>query len=161
MRLSDDAVLTLYPVEAYGHRWIGVVLPEGLWPVKAVAFSRHAEIVHSAPFVGGSPGSRQVFFLTWLPPGDDGPSRITKLIRDGGTSLVLHIGPWGTASSGTAISGYFRSTIFPVAPSRVVADYRAPYPWRSRGLPDTSSWSCRTAPCDGYRWFEALDWGSR
>jgi len=32
MRLSDGAVLNLYPVEAYGHSWIGLVLPEGLWP---------------------------------------------------------------------------------------------------------------------------------
>jgi len=100
MRLSDDAILNLYPVEAYGHWWIGVVLPEGLWPVKAVAFSRHAEIVHSVPFVSGFPGSRQVFFLTWLPPGDDGPSRMTKLIRGGGTSLVLHTGPWGNCLVG-------------------------------------------------------------
>jgi hypothetical protein len=76
------------------------VLPEGLWPVKAVAFSKDAEIVHSVPFVGGSPGSSQVFFLTWLPPSDDGPSRMTKLVRGGGTSLVLRTGPWGNCLVG-------------------------------------------------------------
>ena len=100
MRLSDGAVLNLYPVEAYGHRWIGIVLPEGLWPVKAVAFSRHTEIVHSVPFVGGSADDRKVAFLTWLPPGDDGPRRMTKLIRGGGISLVLHTGPWGNCLVG-------------------------------------------------------------
>src|SRR5262245_58352128 len=107
MRLSDGAVLNLYPVEAYGHRWIGLVLPEGLWPVKAVAFSRNTEIVHSVPFVGEFAGDRKVGFLTWLPPGDDGPRRMTKLIRGGGESLVLHTGPWGNCLVGSGMLRMF------------------------------------------------------
>ena len=107
MRLSNGAVLNLYPVEAFSHRWIGVVLPEGLWPVKAVAFSRDSEIAHSVPFVGGISGDHEAAFLTWLPPGDDGPRRMTRLIRGGGMSLVLHTGPWGNCLVGDGVMWSF------------------------------------------------------
>lgn len=96
MRLSDGVVLNLRPVEAYGRHWIGIVLPRRLAPVKVVAYSRDAEIAHSVPFVGGNfGGSPDIEFLSWLPPGDDGPRRMTKVVRGGGLTFVLHAGPWG------------------------------------------------------------------
>jgi hypothetical protein len=42
-------VLILHPVKVLGHKWIGVVLPPGLGPVKAVAYSREAELAHAIP----------------------------------------------------------------------------------------------------------------
>lgn len=93
LRLSDGAVLILHPVEAFGHKWIGVVLPPGLGPVKAVAYSREAELAHAVAFHDTK--FRQYDFLSWLPPGDDGPDRMTKVIRGGGRTLMLHTGPWG------------------------------------------------------------------
>jgi hypothetical protein len=93
LRLSDGAVMILHPVEVFGHKWIGVVLPSGLGPVKAVAYSRDAELAHAVPFHDTK--FRDYEFLTWLPPGDEGPSRMTKVIRGGGRTAVLHAGPWG------------------------------------------------------------------
>lgn len=96
MRLSDGVVVHLYPVEAFGHRWIGIVLPAALTPVEAVAYSGHRELAHAVPYVGPAPSaSPEIAFLSWLPPGNDGPARMTKVVRGGGLSLVLRSGPWG------------------------------------------------------------------
>lgn len=96
MRLSDGVVVHLHPVKAFGHRWIGIVLPSALTPVEAVAYSGHRELVHAVPYVGPAPGaSPEIAFLSWLPPGDDGPVRMTKRVRSDGLSLVLRSGPWG------------------------------------------------------------------
>jgi hypothetical protein len=98
LRLSDGAVVVLHPVEVFGHLWIGVILPPGLGPAKAVAYSRSAELAHSIPFhdtVGDRYG-----FLSWLPAGDEGPRRMTKVVRGGGLTLVLHTGPWGNWLTG-------------------------------------------------------------
>jgi hypothetical protein len=95
MRLSDGVVLNLRPVEAFGRRWIGIVLPSRPTPVKVVAYTRQAEIARSVPFVGYLAGEPDIEFLTWLPPGDDGPSRATKVISGADMTLVLHVGPWG------------------------------------------------------------------
>ena len=93
LRLSDGFVLILHPVKALGHKWIGVVLPPGLGPVKAVAYSRGAELAHAVAFHDMK--FRDYEFLSWLSPGNDGPSRMTKVIRGGGRTLILHTGPWG------------------------------------------------------------------
>jgi hypothetical protein len=98
LRLSDGVVLILHPVEAFGHRWIGFVLPDGLAPVKAVAYSEEAELAHSVPF--NDTIARESFFLSWLPAGDEGPSRMTKAIRSGGRRLILRTGPWGNCLVG-------------------------------------------------------------
>lgn len=98
LRLSDRAVLILRPVEVFGHRWIGVVLPAGLAPEKAVVYSREKELAHAVPFHDTS--LREYEFLTWLPAGDEGPNRMTKVIRGGGRTLVLHTGPWGNCLVG-------------------------------------------------------------
>lgn len=96
MRLSDRVVIRLHPVEAFGHRWIGIMLPSALTPVEAVAYSGRRELAHAVPYVGPAPDSSQkIAFLSWLPPGDDGPPRLTKTVRGGGWSLVLRSGPWG------------------------------------------------------------------
>jgi len=101
MRLTDGVVLNLRPVEAFGRRWIGIVLPGALASAKVVAYSKHAELAHSVPYVGPYiGGSRDIEFLSWLPPGDDGPSRMTKTVRGGGTTWVLHTGPWGNVLVG-------------------------------------------------------------
>ncbi|HKR67907.1 MAG TPA: hypothetical protein VJT16_03620 [Streptosporangiaceae bacterium] len=98
LRLSDGVVLILHPVEAFGHKWIGIVMPAGLAPVKAVAYARDRELAHSVPF-DDNVGGRNFDFMSWLPAGDDGPSRMTKVIRGGGLKLVLHTGPWGNCLS--------------------------------------------------------------
>jgi hypothetical protein len=100
VRLSDGAALNLRPVEAYGRRWIGLVLPSSLFPVRAVAFSRQAEIAHSVPFIDRIGDDPAPYFLTWLPPGDKGPRRVTKMVSGGGRTLVLHTGPWGNCLVG-------------------------------------------------------------
>lgn len=97
MRLTSGAVLNLHPVEAFGRRWVGIVLPAGLVPAEVVAYSRHSAIAHSVAYTGagvGRPGPG-IEFLSWLPPGDGGPRRATKVIRGGGWTMVLHAGPWG------------------------------------------------------------------
>ncbi len=93
LRLSDGVVLILHPVQAFGHRWIGFVLPPRLTPAKVTVYSRAAELAHSVPF--HDTNSREDFFLSWLPAGDEGPSRMTKVIRGGGRTLILRTGPWG------------------------------------------------------------------
>ena len=108
MRLADGAVLNLRPVAAYGHRWFGVVLPPRLAPATVVAYSRHAEIAHSVPFVGGDLGGYpQIDYLSWLQPGDAGPARARKVVRGAGQSLVLHAGPWGNVLTGSDESWSF------------------------------------------------------
>ena len=105
LRLSDGAVLVLRPVEMLGRRWIGLILPPGLAPAKAVAYSRSAELAHSIPFhstVGG-----EYDFMSWLPAGDEGPSRMTKSVHGGGATLVLHTGPWGNCLVGQGTSWSF------------------------------------------------------
>jgi hypothetical protein len=124
MRLYDGAVLNLYPVEAYGRRWIGVALPDGLWPTKAVAYSSRTEIAHFVPFVGGIIGNREVGFLTWLPPADDGPRRMAKVIRGVGLTLVLHSGPWGNCLVGEGQTWSFPLDYHPSGASRAAADSR-------------------------------------
>jgi hypothetical protein len=140
MRLYDGAVLNLYPVEAYGRRWIGVALPDGLWPTKAVAYSSRTEIAHSVPFVGGIIGNREVGFLTWLPPADDGPRRMAKVIRGVGLTLVLHSGPWGNCLVGEGQTWSFPLDYHPSGASRAAADSRELSQWHSRGQPATSNW---------------------
>ena len=98
LRLSDGVVLILRPVQAFGRRWIGIVLPPGLAPVKAVAYARDRELAHSVPFKDNV-GARNFDFMSWLPAGDEGPSRMTKVVRGGGLRLVLRTGPWGNCLS--------------------------------------------------------------
>jgi hypothetical protein len=96
MRLSDGAVIDLHPVRAFGHRWIGVVLPPTLAPVEAIAYSGRRELTHAVPYVRiGADGTPDIWFMSWLRPGEAGPARTTKLVRGAGLSLVLHTGPWG------------------------------------------------------------------
>jgi hypothetical protein len=98
LRLSDGVVLILHPVRAFGHRWIAVALPPALAPVKAVAYSREAELAHAVPFHDTQ--AREYAFLSWLSAGDEGPSRMTKVIHGGGRTLVLRTGPWGNCLDG-------------------------------------------------------------
>jgi hypothetical protein len=98
LRLSDGVVLILRPVQAFGHKWIGIVMPAGLAPVKAVAYGRDRELAHSVPF-DDNVGGRNYDFMSWLPAGDEGPSRMTKVVRGGGMTLVLRTGPWGNCLS--------------------------------------------------------------
>jgi hypothetical protein len=101
MRLSDGALIDLHPVRAFGHRWIGVVLPPALTPVEARAYAGRRELAHAVPYVGNGPGSTpEIEFLAWLPPGDSGPARRTNLVRGAGMNLVLHSGPWGNVLRG-------------------------------------------------------------
>ena len=101
MRLSDGAVIDLHPVRAFGHRWIGVVLPPTLTPVEALAYSGRRELSHAVPYVRNNPdGTPDIWFMSWLRPGDAGPARTTKLVRGAGMSLVLHTGPWGNVLLG-------------------------------------------------------------
>jgi len=96
IRLSDGVPIDLHPVRAFGHRWIGVVLPPALTPVEARVYAGRRELTHAVPYVRDDPdGTPKIEFLSWLRPGDDGPTRMTKLVRGAGMSLVLHTGPWG------------------------------------------------------------------
>jgi len=101
MRMSDGFVINLRPVRAFGHRWIGIVLPAALAPVDAVAYSGHREVGHSVPYVGpGVDTTPAIAFLSWLPPGDRGPARTTKVVSGGGLRMVLHSGPGGNVLIG-------------------------------------------------------------
>ena len=137
LRLSDGVVLILRPVAAFGHRWIGVVLPPGLAPVKAVAYSRTSELAHSVPFKFDL-GVWEYDFLTWLPAGDNGPSRATKVVRGGGLALVLRTGPWGNCLIGGGWrAGRSRLTTIRMARSREATGCHGQCRWHSRGRPGT------------------------
>jgi hypothetical protein len=103
-RLSDGAVLGLRPVGAYGRRWIALVVPDQLSVSELIVYSARGEIAHSVPFLYGS--NREPHFYTWLPPGDPGPARSTRLLN---SSVVpgqwLHVGPWGTCFMENSDSG--------------------------------------------------------
>ncbi|SRR6266702_883308 len=78
-----------------------------------------------ALLVGGNfDGVPDIEFPTWLPPGDDGPQQMTKVVRRGGWTLVLHTGPWGTSSSVSLKDGRSRSMTIPTVRSRAAADFR-------------------------------------
>ena len=101
MRLSDGVTVDLLPVGAFGHRWIGIVLPATLVPVDAVAYAGRRQLGHSVPYVGpGFETTPGIAFLSWLPPGDRGPARRTKIVSGGGLRLVLYSGPWGNVLVG-------------------------------------------------------------
>lgn len=94
-RLSDGAVLGLRPVGAYGRRWIALVLPDKLSVAELIAYSARGEIAHSVPILWDP--DRAPRFYSWLPPGNPGPARSTRLLNP---SVVpgqrLYVGPWGT-----------------------------------------------------------------
>jgi len=85
VRLSNGTVVRLRPVEAYGRRWIGLVLPDGLSVAMVTVYTggsvRGVELAHSVPWRGE--------FYSWLPPGDPGPRPVTKAIN---RAVV----PWAT-----------------------------------------------------------------
>jgi hypothetical protein len=91
--LSDQIVLHLRPVTAYGRRWIGLVFPAGVKVVKVTAYSGAAQLAHTTPFVADDGNYN---FLTWLGPGETGPAIVTKAIS---RKIVpgdrLYVGPWG------------------------------------------------------------------
>jgi hypothetical protein len=119
MRLSDG-VVDLHPVEAFGHRWIGIVLPAALTPVEAVAYAGRREVGHSVPYVGPTDeaGNPPVIeFLSWLAPGDRGPVRATKTVSGAGLSLVLHSGPWGNVVVGPGAGADFPLGFRPDGPA--------------------------------------------
>jgi hypothetical protein len=93
-RLSDGDVVRLWPVTAYGRRWIGLVLPDGVSVDKVTAYSGSREIAHSVPYIAAY---GRYSFLTWLRPGDPGPARATRVVD---ATVVpgdmLNVGPWGT-----------------------------------------------------------------
>jgi hypothetical protein len=96
MRMSDGVVLELHPVEVFGHRWMGLVLPASVTPLEAIVYDGRKEIGHAVPYVGPGPGDTQlVDFTGWLPPGVKGPPERRQVLRGGGMRLVLHSGPWG------------------------------------------------------------------
>lgn len=93
VRLSDGDLVKLRPVTAYGRHWIGLVLPEGLLVAKVTAYSGGREIAHSVPYVAAD---GHYNFLTWLPPGDPGPARVTKVVDAAVVpGDMLYVGPWG------------------------------------------------------------------
>jgi hypothetical protein len=101
MRMSDGVVLVLDPVEVFGHRWIGLMLPGSLTPVEAIAYAGRKEVGHAVPYVGpGAGGTPTVEFNDWLPPGVTGPPERIQVVRGGGMTLVLHSGPWGNCLVG-------------------------------------------------------------
>lgn len=92
VRLSDGDLAKIRPVRAYGRPWIGLVIPDGVTAGLVTAYAGDAEFAHSTPFV--DQGGYQ--FLSWLPPGDAGPARSTKVVSatiEPGASL--YTGPWG------------------------------------------------------------------
>lgn len=90
---SDGAILRLYPVRAFGSRWIAVAVPPPLRLLEVIAYAGKAEIEHSGPFLDFNDAYQ---FLSWLPPGDDGPARKSTALRAGGVTFTVHTGPWGS-----------------------------------------------------------------
>jgi hypothetical protein len=93
VRLSDGVIIDLRPATAYERHWVGLVMPVGATITMVTAYAHGKPIAHSTPFVGAD-GNYD--FLTWLPPGVNGPAIATK---DIGPRVVpgdqLYVGPWG------------------------------------------------------------------
>jgi hypothetical protein len=93
--LNSGQKLTLYPVRAASHRWVGLLLPLGVYVTTETAYSGRTELGHMVTF-SGEP-------VSWLSPGQSGPA-----VRSGpvGTGFVpfhsrirwsatVQAGPWG------------------------------------------------------------------
>lgn len=98
--LADESVVTVRPVTAAGYRWVGVVLPPYVTSVvEATVYSGDTKIAYSVPYYGGElrPGT---YFVSWLHPGQPGPSERARYIATGGSGgngwdAFVDAGPWG------------------------------------------------------------------
>ncbi|HET9897471.1 MAG TPA: hypothetical protein VFQ44_21275 [Streptosporangiaceae bacterium] len=93
VRLSDNVIIDLHPVVAYGRHWVGLVFPTGASVSMVTAYAHGEAIAHNTPYI---PVDGNYEFLSWLPPGVDGPAIETKPINP---QIVpgdeLSVGPWG------------------------------------------------------------------
>jgi hypothetical protein len=99
MRLSNGSALNLWPVSAYGRRWVAVAAPSGAM-VEAESFVGRTEYRYAVPNV--TDGFAQ--FATWLRPGQPGLPRAFASVGSGSVDGVawqasVKIGPWGYCSS--------------------------------------------------------------
>lgn len=93
LELPGGRQVALKPVSWQSHRWIGVVLPDGVLIARATAYAGSRELAYSVPFRGLS-------FARWWKPGQAGPAALTRTIGSGiagGRAWrdEAMIGPWG------------------------------------------------------------------
>lgn len=115
VKLSSGQRLTLYPVEAAGRRWIGLLTPLTISVVTETAYAGRSEVGHMVTF-GGDP-------VTWLGPGQSGPPIRTVRIGSGFApkhsplewSATIQAGPWGycIALDGAQTNGIYGDCLTP------------------------------------------------
>jgi hypothetical protein len=113
VRLGNGTVLTLHPVTVYDARAVAVAFafPAGAVIVDVTAYSRHGEIATAIPF-NVPDGDGDVYFGSWLKPGQHGAARASGPIGSGtvgGTawSSAAYLGPWGVCmvNTGSSVGG--------------------------------------------------------
>ncbi|HTW03335.1 MAG TPA: hypothetical protein VMF87_23735 [Streptosporangiaceae bacterium] len=105
--LAGGTVLQLRPTEAYGQRYVAFAIPLPLVIDRVVAYGNRGEISHAVPFNTAAGDS----IAAWLGPGQQGPSRVSRVVGSGSTdgkswSQTVHAGPWGYCFSGV-VGGCF------------------------------------------------------
>lgn len=98
VKLADDTLLTLRPVDLYGTRYVAFPSPIGETIATVTAYSRSGEIAVAIPFMdpGGMPT-----VAAWLRPGEFVHARATGTILSRTTpgvsiTVTAYEGPWGT-----------------------------------------------------------------
>jgi hypothetical protein len=99
IRLSNGTALDLWPISAFGHRWVAVAAPSSAI-VEAQSFVGRSEYRYAVPNVTNGFAD----FVAWLPPGQPGLRRASASVGSGSVDGVtwqgsVKIGPWGYCTS--------------------------------------------------------------
>lgn len=128
--LNNGRRLTLYPVAAAGHRWVGLLTVYG-YVVAGTAYSGRTELGHMVAF-DGQP-------VTWLSPGRRGLAVQRRRIGTGFVpmhsrqrwSAVVQAGPWGYCVSLTgrySLGPYYYDCITPAQAAQPGVKHTEIYP---------------------------------
>ena len=97
-KMSNGPTISVRPVAAAGHRWIGLVFRDGVVITRATAYAGATELAYSVPFIGGDLRAG-TYFLSWLHPGQRGPAHADRYFASGG--------PGGRSWNALILAGQF------------------------------------------------------
>lgn len=111
VRLGDGEVLTVHPVDLFGVRVVGFVVPAGHVITEVVAYSRDGEVGAVGAAVPFNDPGGMAYFGRWLGPGQRGGGHGSVLVGSGSFSApaplgrqtwsaTAYTGPWGTCVKG-------------------------------------------------------------
>jgi hypothetical protein len=126
IRLSNGTALDLWPVSAYGHRWVAIAAPPNAI-VEAESFVGSSEYRYAVPNM--TDGFAQ--FVAWLRPGQRGLGRASASVGSGSVDGVawqalVKIGPWGYCTSAGGGGNCWAAVTPPAIGKRLVQGACAP-----------------------------------